>query len=128
MYDIKPTAGFVLASFSLLCLVGTPGYGQTLYGSLVGNVKDGSDAVIVGAPVTVTNSQTNQSRETRTNESGSYSLSTVEPGTYTVRVTSAGFNTQTQSGVSITINSVTRADFTMNVGAVTETISVSSQA
>src|SRR5215831_19501836 len=99
--------------------------GQILYGSAVGNVKDASDAAVGGATVTITNTQTNQSRETVTNETGAYSVPTLEPGTYTIRVAKPGFSAYSATNVSISINSVTRVDVTLAVGAVNETISVS---
>jgi carboxypeptidase family protein/TonB-dependent receptor-like protein len=102
-------------------------YSQILYGSLVGNVKDASDAVVAGASVTVTNAATNQSRQAQTNETGSYSLSTLEPGTYTVRVSKAGFSNFSESNVVVTINNVTRVDVKLALGAVTETVSVTGQ-
>ncbi|MBI3210546.1 MAG: carboxypeptidase regulatory-like domain-containing protein [Candidatus Solibacter usitatus] len=76
-------AHLLIFVLSLLLTAPSAVYGQTLYGALVGNVKDASDAVIAGATVTVTNVRTNQTRETKSNETGSYSLSTLEPGTYT---------------------------------------------
>jgi hypothetical protein len=102
-------------------------YGQILYGSLVGNVKDASDAAVAGATVTITNTQTNQTRQTVTNDLGSYNLPTLEPGTYSLRVTKEGFSTHTQSDVLVSINTVTRVDVGLKVGAVTETVTVSGQ-
>src|SRR5689334_20846197 len=100
---------------------------QILYGSAVGNVRDSSDAAVAGAAVTITNTQTNQARQALTNETGAYSVNTLEPGTYTLRVTKEGFSAHTTSNVTVSINSVTRLDVTLSVGTVNETISVSAQ-
>ena len=70
---------------------------QTLYGGLVGNVRDASEGVVAGATVTITNVNTNQSRQAVTNEVGSYSIPTVDAGTYTVRVTKEGFSTASRA-------------------------------
>ncbi len=102
-------------------------YGQILYGGLVGNVKDASEAAVAGATVTVINTQTNQSRQTTTNDVGAYNLPTLEAGTYTLRVTKEGFSTYTQNDVVVSINNLTRVDVSLKVGAVTETVTVSSQ-
>src|SRR5882724_10971607 len=119
----------LLAAFALLLASNaSPAFSQILYGGLVGNVRDASDAAVAGAGVTVTNSQTNQSRHTVTNETGAYSLPTLEPGVYTVRVTKEGFSAANQTNVTVSINSVTRVDVALAVGAVTETINVSGQA
>src|SRR5262249_39609529 len=58
----------------------------------------------------------------------SYSLPTLDPGVYTVKVTREGFNTVSEMNVTVSINSVTRVDVSLKVGAVSETISVSGQA
>jgi len=101
---------------------------QVLYGSIVGNVKDSSDAVVVGATVVITNTETNQSRQATTDVTGAYSFPTVQAGTYSLRVTKEGFATFTRSDVPVTINSIARVDVTLKVGAVTETITVASEA
>ena len=71
-------------------------HAQVLYGTIVGNVKDASQAAVPGATVTVINPQTNVSRDTITSESGTYTVSNVLPGTYTVKVSSGSWSeTQT---------------------------------
>jgi len=82
---------------------------------------------VAGASVTITNSQTNQSRQTTTNETGAYSIPTLDPGVYKVRVTKEGFSAFNETNVTVSINSVTRVDVALAVGAVTETINVSGQ-
>jgi hypothetical protein len=101
---------------------------QVLYGSIVGNVNDPSIAPVPGALVTITNRETGQARQTTTNDVGSYTFSTVGTGTYDVKVTKEGFQTTTLPNVVVTINSVARADLNLKVGAVSETVSVTSEA
>ena len=101
--------------------------GQILYGQLIGNVTDPSEAAVVGATVTITNRSTNQSRTALTNEAGAYSFPTVQAGTYEVRVTREGFR-PAATEATVTINSITRADLQMHLGAVTETIEVTAAA
>jgi len=48
-----------------------------LYGSIIGNVKDSSDAIIAGAKVTIVNNETKQSRETTTTDAGGYDFPTI---------------------------------------------------
>src|SRR2546423_9904262 len=100
---------------------------QTLYGEIVGNVRDASEAVVAGAAVTITNVNTNQSRQTVTNEVGGYSLPTVEAGTYTIRVTKEGFSATSQSNVVVSINTVTRVDVSLKIGATSETVNVTAE-
>src|SRR5437016_3859013 len=101
---------------------------QTLYGQLVGNVRDASEAVVAGATVTVVNVNTNQSRQTTTDAVGSYTIPTLEPGTYTIRVSKEGFSTASESNVGVSINTLTRVDVGLKVGATTETVNVTAEA
>ncbi len=101
--------------------------GQVLYGSLVGNVKDASEAAVSGATVTITSAETNQSRQTTSNESGSYNLPTVPAGTYTVKISKEGFASVTQQDVVVTINNITRVDVSLRVGVVTESVTVAAE-
>ncbi len=100
---------------------------QVLYGSIVGNVRDASEAAVAAASVSVTNTETNQSRQTATDALGSYTLSTLPAGTYDVKVTKEGFTTFVKQGVPVTINTVTRVDVSLKVGAVTESITVGAE-
>jgi Carboxypeptidase regulatory-like domain/TonB dependent receptor len=117
----------LISSLLLLAVVMIPqsSRAQVLYGSIVGNVKDANGAVIPNAQVTITNKETAQSRETRTDESGSYAFSTIQPGVYDLKVTHSGFKTFTRLGLTITLNNVTRIDSVLEPGDVTEVVQVS---
>ncbi len=101
------------------------GHAQALAGSVVGNVKDSSDAAMAGARVTLTNMETRQARETVTPDTGGYDFAAVPPGTYEVRAAKEGFAASVRSGVVVTANSTVRADLQLTVGAVSETVTVS---
>lgn len=100
------------------------GAAQVLYGSIIGNVKDKSDAVVAGATVKITHKETNQIRETATSSDGSYNFNTVQTGTYEITINKLGFKTYTRSGVEVTLNNVTRSDLSLEVGEVSEMVSV----
>jgi len=97
---------------------------QALYGSIAGAVKDRFDAVIPGATVKITQKETNQTRETAARMDGSFNFPTVQTGTYEITVMKGGFKAYTRSGVEVTLNSVTRSDISLEVGGVSETVSV----
>src|SRR5438034_1054912 len=101
---------------------------QVLYGSIVGNIKDASDATVAGATVTATNTETNQVRQTTTDSLGSYALPTLQAGTYDVKAAKPGFATLVERGVPVTINTVTRVDLTLKVGAVNESVTIGAEA
>ncbi len=101
---------------------------QLLYGSIVGTVTDQSQAAVPGATVTITNQETNLSRETATNEVGVYTFSTVPTGIYTLKINHPGFKALIQSGIQVTLSNVTRVNLTLELGAVAERIEVSAEA
>ena len=118
----------VLLCTLVICLACVSAYGQVLYGSIVGNVKDSSDAPVPGALVTVTNHETNQSRQAATNESGGYSFPTLTSGTYDIQIAKQGFQTAVLKGLEVTINNVTRADLTLQVGSLSESVQITAEA
>ncbi|HKE27555.1 MAG TPA: TonB-dependent receptor [Bryobacteraceae bacterium] len=117
----------VAACFVLLLTV-RASHSQVLYGSLVGNVTDTSEAGIVGATVHITNMETNESRETQTRGTGVFSFPSIAAGAYTVEVRMNGFQTATQRDMVVRSATVVRADFMMQVGAVNQSVEVSAAA
>jgi hypothetical protein len=118
----------ILCVFTLSLLAPVVAWSQVLYGSIVGNVRDASGAAVPDATITITSKETNQVRSTTTNNEGGYNVPTVQSGTYDVKATKEGFRPIAEGSVAVTINTVARVDFTMQVGSVSETIEVSSQA
>src|SRR5512142_1215112 len=115
-----------LVALGLLALV-VPVGAQVLYGSLVGNVTDTSGANVPGAAVTLINTGTNLARETTTNAEGGYRFVNVQPGTYKVRVVLTGFKEYVKDGVPINSTTVTRVDVPLEVGGLTEAVTVQSE-
>jgi len=97
---------------------------QVLYGSIVGSVVDQSDAVVPNATVTITSKETGLRRETVTDGAGRYALVNVLPGFYELTASAAGFRTVTRENVTVTINAITRIDLRLELGAVTEQVTV----
>ncbi len=120
--------GTPLAVLFIALALTRPGEAQVLYGSIVGNVKDTSDAAVSGAVIKITNKETNQSREVATNADGSYNFPTVQTGRYDVTVSKQGFKTYTRANLEVTLNNVTRSDIKLEVGALSETVSVTAEA
>ena len=101
---------------------------QVLYGSLVGTVGDPSGSVVPSAAVTLTEQATSIVRNTTSDGGGRYSFVNVLPGTYTVKVTATGFKAYSKTGISVSPGSIGREDVSLDVGQMTETISVSATA
>ena len=99
---------------------------QVLYGSIVGRVSDASQAAVPGATVTIVHQETNLAREATTSGDGAYRFVNVLPGTYTVRVAVAGFKEHVEKDVPVSVNTVARVDLRLEVGTLSEAITVES--
>ena len=97
-------------------------------GTIAGFITDQTQAAIANATVTVSNSATGLVRTATTNETGIYTLVGLQPGVYTVRATAAGFKTVEQAGVTVDVGAGVRVNFSMELGAVTETVMVTAVA
>ena len=105
-----------------------PAAAQLLYGGLVGSVIDDQGAVVPGARVAIVNTETNFTRETTTDTQGAYSFANIQAGPYVVRVTLQGFREAVRSAVPVRVGQISRVDLTLQVGAMSETITVQSAA
>jgi hypothetical protein len=96
---------------------------QSSTGNLRGTVKD-AQGVIPGATVIALNEANGTSRETITNESGTYSFPALEPATYSVRVEVPGFRKFERKGVIVNTQGNVGLDISLEVGSLEETITV----
>jgi hypothetical protein len=97
-------------------------------GSILGVVRDPSQAVVKGAQVTVTNTQTNLSQQTVTASDGSYRFLALPVGSYKVNVTIAGFQQFNATDIVLKVNDELRVDITLRVGNIQEEMSVQANA
>ena len=102
-------------------------HAQVLYGSVVGNVEDSSGATLPGATVTLTNKGTGLVQTAVTGETGSFTFTNVQAGTYDVKVSLQGFKEAVRTDVPVTVNTVSRVDSRLELGALTESITVVSE-
>ena len=120
-------SGFMVAVLLGLIVPATAD-AQVLYGSVVGTIQDSSGAVVPGAGVSIRNVGTAQAQETETGVSGAYTRSNVLAGTYALSVSAEGFRGYTQEGLEVSVNAVRRVDVTLEVGQVTEVVTVEAAA
>ncbi len=108
----------------------TPGLAgaQTTTGTILGDVKDSSGGAMPGVTVTALNQANGLTRETVSDELGNYRLAAMPAGLYTIKATLAGFKEATRTDVRLAINSQVAAPFTLEVGGLEETITVTEQA
>ena len=105
----------------------TPTLAQVLFGSMVGSILDSSGAAVPNAAVRVTQLETNESRETQTNESGGFNLSTLKAGTYKVAILKEGFKTFYVENVAVSLNTTVRVDAKLEIGAQSRSVDITAE-
>lgn len=110
-----------------LVLAAAPAWAQTTTGSISGTITDESKAVLPGATVTITNTQTGAARTLTADDRGRYRAFNLPPATYSVSVELQGFSATSRKEVEVTIGSDVLVDLAMKVGAVSETITVTGE-
>ena len=111
-----------------LCLLAAPLAAQTAQGRISGTVSDPDGAVIPGVEVTATNAETGVATKATTNEVGLYVLPFLQPGRYVISATTPGFKTYERPGIIVETSQVMELNILMELGAVTETVTVTSEA
>ncbi len=97
-------------------------------GSISGVVRDPSGAVIPATTVVATNTQTGVKETIVTNSSGFYEFPALPLGRYEITIQKAGFKKYVQKGLVINVNTALRVDAALQLGEVSQTVSVSSTA
>ena len=101
---------------------------QVTTGTILGTVKDPSGAVIPGVQIVITESSKGLSKTFVTDDTGSYTVPFLVPGTYDVSAEITGFKKQVQTGVILQVDQKARVDITLEIGASSETVSVEAEA
>jgi len=127
--DVSPTKRAILGSVFLVILLiltmqGTTGLGQGITGSITGTVTDPSGAGVPGATVRVLQVETNSARIVTTSDIGSYTVTQLPPGAYSVKVEKTGFKTFEQQGIILEINQVSQINAQLGIGSQQETVVV----
>jgi hypothetical protein len=103
-------------------------WGQTNTGSITGIVQDPDGAVIPNAKVSIKEITTNATLNTVTTGAGSYTAPSLSIGVYEVTVTAPGFKREIATGLAVRVTQTTTQNFTLHVGEVTESVTVSADA
>ena len=117
-----------VALLALLVASSEPLWSQMETATLSGTVMDQTGAAVPDAQVEITNSDTNVGLTTTTNKGGLYVFSTLKPGRYRIVVTKAGFKQVLLTDVILNVQDVVSHNFSLQVGAVSESISISADA
>ncbi len=111
-----------------LLLASVPAFGQGTRGSLSGVVKDANSAAIVGATVTLKNTATGEEFKATTNALGAFSFPSLAPGKYTATIEAGGFKKTELTEVTIEVAQPAAVEVSLEVGAVTEQVTVTGTA
>ena len=117
----------LLVAVCLLCLV-LPLAAQKFTGTITGTVTDASGAVVSGADVTVTNTETGAARSIKTASAGEYSFPDLPAGTYDLRVKQANFKEYVSKGVQLFVSSTATVNVKLEVGSASEQMTVEANA
>ncbi len=101
---------------------------QSSYGGIVGTVTDTSGAAVAQAKLTLTNIGTNDKKIVQSDATGGYRFVNLAPSNYKLEVSAAGFKGFSRSPIPVQVDSTVRIDTPLEVGAVTETVEVTTQA
>lgn len=126
--NFKNLAGVI---FAILIAVTVPSiWAQGVSGSasVAGTVTDTTGAVIPGASVVLLNVERGSEQEVSTNEAGNYAYPDITPGTYTVRVSSEGFQTREVTDLQVQVGQRAAVNVELEVGQVTEVVTVEAAA
>ena len=100
-------------------------FGQTADGTIRGAVADSSGAMVPGVSITARNLDTGLAVTVKTTDAGLYTVSNLPPGTYSVTAQgAAGFKKFEQTGVTVQTSSTTDLNITLQLGEVTQTVTV----
>lgn len=101
---------------------------QITAGTVSGTVRDSTGAVLPGATVTLKNTDTGTTRKAISDAAGRYSAPQLSLGSYEITAEAPGFQTVVRSGISLTVGREALVDFTLEVGTVSQQITVTGEA
>ncbi|HEV2617929.1 MAG TPA: carboxypeptidase regulatory-like domain-containing protein [Candidatus Acidoferrales bacterium] len=126
---MKKLAGLLcLLALSIGICCGNALAQATASASLTGTVSDQSQAVVVGAQVTLTNKDTGAVRTSQSNSAGLYRFDLLPAGNYELKITMAGFKAVTVASTELIVNQTSTLNFTLEPGSLSQTVTVTEEA
>ena len=99
-------------------------FAQSTYGSISGTVVDASGGVISRATVEATKQGSGVTRSTSTDSAGNYVFVSLDPGTYSITVSAAGFTSKKNDSITLLAREIVRSDFQLDVAGTRENVEV----
>jgi hypothetical protein len=103
-------------------------HAQVAGATLSGTVTDQSGAVIPQAAISIKNIATGITRASTTSSAGFYSVPNLLPGTYEIKASAQGFSAELHTGITLTVGEQQVLNFTLQVGQISQTVEVSTEA
>lgn len=117
--------GKTIAAVSFVLLTLVEGVvAQSVSGTFLGLVRDPSGAVIANATITIVNTETGFRRELQSMSNGEYEAPYIPTGNYNITAKAPGFKTVERTAINLQVDQKARVDFTLTVGEVAETVTV----
>lgn len=113
--------------YLLLTTIAFSAFAQDFRATLTGRVEDPHRAHIIGAAVGLRDTEKNITQRQTTDKDGNYIFAFVQPGSYEVTVTHSGFKAFKQSGITLSVNQQATLNVSLEVGSVTEQITVTAE-
>ena len=101
---------------------------QTSTGTIIGQVKDGSGAVLANATVKLTLVANGTTRVTKTNEAGDFSAPVIPPGQYAITVSAPGFADKSLTGITLLVDQTLNLSISMQLGSIGQSVEVEAAA
>lgn len=95
---------------------------------LTGTVTDSTGAIVSGAAVTITNLGTGQENHSTTSSAGTYAVTGLTPGVYSITVEATGFKKSVQNSVNVEVSTNSTVNVSLSAGATSETVEVTADA
>ncbi|MDQ1473405.1 MAG: hypothetical protein QOJ99_4885 [Bryobacterales bacterium] len=118
----------ILSALLTGCLIVSALWAQSDRGSITGTVTDPANAIVPGVAITAVHAETAAQYQTVTTATGNYTIPSLPAGLYNITVEAPGFKKLIQSGVTVEVAQTARIDLALQVGAASESVTVSADA
>src|SRR6266403_2275766 len=123
--NLKWKGGQIVLAVILGMVVSLSAHAQTSNGTIVGSVTDPAGAVVLGATVTVTNTDLGAfKRTTKTDSVGSYRIDGLLPGNYSVSIQASGMQEFVEVGVAVKASLASTVNASLIIGSLNQSVSV----
>ena len=120
--------GLPIAAFAFAFVLPLTANAQAVKGALLGTLTDNNGAAVASATVTATETRTGIAVNTTTNADGNYAFTNINSGVYRVEASLTGFKKVVRDNVEVNVNTTIRIDLALEVGNVTDTVTITTEA